>query len=161
MRCLRKLWLTLPGLKPLPYLERLNAALKRRSTDFALVQSFTGADFALMPTSHLHRLFLNASVEVTRYTDNAHAQDPAFYMELGSRTSACSLAQSLLALANRNLHWHQDAKHWLHGVLRLYVARTQGTGALSEVDRRDGTLRPHQAKESVIPVRDFFEGVSD
>src|ERR1017187_6238821 len=77
------------------------------------------------------------------------AQNPAFSVERHPRPSSGPLAQPLLALAHRNLHRHQDAKHRVSGVLRVHLARTQGTGALPEVDGRDGALRARQAQEPV------------
>src|SRR5215469_1351694 len=50
------------------------------------------------------------------------AQHSSLHLEFGARTSAGAVAQPLPALAYRNLHRHQDAKHRVPGVLWISMA---------------------------------------
>jgi hypothetical protein len=83
---------------------------------------------------------------VSRYTSVAHAPNPALSLERHQRASPHAMAQSLLAVAHRDLHRRQDDADWISGILGIYLAGTRESMALLEVDWRDGTLRSTQVQ---------------
>lgn len=83
---------------------------------------------------------------VMMFVDALHAP---LSMERDPRAPLYSVAQSLPAMANRNILWSEDAADRSSGILGIYLAGAQESMAFSEVDRGNGTLRPSRAQEFV------------
>jgi hypothetical protein len=88
--------------------------------------------------------------EPDTYRVETHRLHRSFSVERDPRASSRPVAQSVSALAHRDLYRTQDAEHWLPGVLGIYLARTAGTNAISHLDRRDGALCAGKAQEPVV-----------
>src|SRR5579863_4032640 len=71
-------------------------------------------------------------------------------MECHQGPSADAVAQSVPAVAHRDLHRRQDEGNRISGILGIHVARTPRVVGISEVDRGDGALDPSQAEGIVI-----------
>ena len=78
--------------------------------------------------------------------DVVHA---AIYVERNPRTPAGSLAESISAVADRDLLRREDAADWVSGVLGISLARASPSVAVSEVDGGDGALRSTVCEEGV------------
>src|SRR5262245_31707556 len=89
----------------------------------------------------------------SRYTTVAHAPNPAVSLERHQGPPPHAMAQSLLAVAYRDLHGRQDDADWIFGILGIYLAGTRESMALFEVDRRDGTLRSSQVQRVLVASR--------
>src|SRR5277367_372148 len=81
-----------------------------------------------------------------------HALPAPLLVECDERPSSRPLAQPLSAMAHRNLYRRQDDANRLPGILGVRMARAPRAVEVPQLDRRDGTLRPPQAKEFVSDV---------
>src|SRR5580704_15033601 len=79
-----------------------------------------------------------------------HALYLSIPLERHSRTPPHPVAQPLSPLANRNLLWREDAADRISRILGVRHPGTQQPMAISQVDSRDGTLRPPPAKKFVV-----------
>ena len=72
------------------------------------------------------------------------ADDAALSLELHPWPPDYSVAQSLSAMADRDLHRRQNDPDWIPGILGILVDRTNQPVAIPEVDSGDGSLRPSE-----------------
>src|SRR5580698_8575839 len=78
---------------------------------------------------------------------SCHALPAPLSLERHQGPSSGSVAQPLPAMAHRDLLRRQDDADRLPGVLGISVAGAYQPLAFSQVDRRDGPLRPPQAEK--------------
>ena len=69
-----------------------------------------------------------------RYTVG-DAPNASIFLERNSRPSVGSVAQSLSAMADRNLHWRKDDADRVPRILGISLDRTAQLVAFSEMDR--------------------------
>jgi len=68
------------------------------------------------------------------------AADAAVSLEFDSWAPDCSLAQSLFAVADRDLYGREDDADWIPGILGILVDGARQPVAVSEMDGRDGSV---------------------
>lgn len=78
-----------------------------------------------------------------------HARTLTLLLELNPRTSLCSLAQPLPALAHGNLLRPEDGQDRICGILGIHAAGKKTATSLPEVDFRDEQLCAAEAEESL------------
>ena len=83
------------------------------------------------------------------YSNKNYALHAPISLECHSWASSDTVAQSLSAVAHRDLLRCQNAADRVHRILGIYVARTPESLAFFEMDWRDGALRPSRRKERV------------
>ncbi len=76
-----------------------------------------------------------------------NAADAALSLELNPWTPDCTMAQSLPAMAYRDLYRREDDANRIPGVLGIPVDGTNQFVALSEVDGRNGSLYPSSGEK--------------
>jgi len=78
------------------------------------------------------------------------AADAAVSLEFDSWAPDCSLAQSLFAVADRDLYGREDDADWIPGILGILVDGARQTVAVSEVDGGDGSVRASGGEDLAI-----------
>ncbi len=82
----------------------------------------------------------------------SNAADAAFSLELHPWPPDCPLAQSLSAMAHRDVHRRQDDADRIPGILGILMDRANQPVALPEVDSGDGSLRSSRGKEPLAII---------
>src|SRR5215813_1500934 len=78
---------------------------------------------------------------LNRYTANReHEESSSVYLDRDARPSPGSVAESVPALANRDLYRPEDGQDRIHRVLGISLARAKRTEEISGVDCHDGRL---------------------
>lgn len=85
----------------------------------------------------------------TLYSERDHAKCAALRLECHPWTPPDSVAESLPPVANRDLHRCENDPHRVPGVLGISLAGAPAAVAVSEVDRRNGTIRTSESEASV------------
>ena len=94
----------------------------------------------------------NVSVETglapshRRYT-GTDAPNAALSLELHPGPPDCSVAQSLSAMADRDLHRRQNDPDRIPGILGILVDRAKQLVAVLEMDSGNGSLRPSEEQQ--------------
>ena len=78
------------------------------------------------------------------------AADAAVSLEFDSWAPDCSLAQSLFAVADRDLYGREDDADWIPGILGILVDGARQPVAVSEVDGGDGSVRASGGEDLAI-----------
>lgn len=89
----------------------------------------------------------------------SHAPHSTFSVERHQRPPSGAVAQSISALAHRDLLRCQDDANRISGILGVSVARAHQSVALSKMDCRDGPLCPSQGEKSVRSVLSIQENL--